>query len=176
MTTTTDQKAPAWYAAAEDEYRRLGTTKADEIQRQADEINQVLADLGITPLTPARVGIRTVLDAELLEADAERELWAVDATHDGQRVVLQVQDWEYQDSPFLRGPALTSRAQVVHAHNHGVPVPAPVRDLRAEALRIADSLSGDLDATTYAVANQIRGLTLALLHAAGTGAGRTDRT
>ncbi|MFD7590669.1 hypothetical protein ACFV84_35125 [Kitasatospora sp. NPDC059811] len=176
--TATDQKAtPVWYAAAEAEYRHTGgVTWADQVRRGADEINQVLADLGITPLTPARATSSMLLDAELLKADANQELWAVDATHDGKRVVLLVQDWRYQDSPILRGPALTSRAQVVHAHNYGAPVQPPVRDLRAEALRIADSLSGNLDATTYALADQIRALTLALLHTAGTGADRADRT
>ncbi|MFJ9846312.1 hypothetical protein ACIRYZ_38910 [Kitasatospora sp. NPDC101155] len=168
--TATDQKSiPAWYEAAEEEYRRFGAASpADRarIRRQADEINQVLADLGITPLTPARAGEHTVLDAELLEADADRRLWAVDATHDGHQVVLQVQHWEYQDSPFLRGPALTSRALVVHAHRYGLPDPTPARDLRAEALRIADSLAG-LDPAANPVAHQLRALTLALLHTAG---------
>ncbi|MEV7217897.1 hypothetical protein AB0O31_32985 [Kitasatospora cineracea] len=165
---TAPAAVPAWYAQAEQEYDRAGADGAPaEIRRRVDEVNRTLARLGITPLVPARAGYE-VLPAVLLEADAEEQLWAVDATHDGRQVVLEVQDWEYQDSPVLRGPALTGRAQVVHAHRYGAP--ALTRDLEAEALALADRLEADfdadLDAETYALASQVRALTLAVLHTA----------
>lgn len=171
-TATKDQEAtaPAWLQAAEQEYELLGSDPEglgqEELQRQADEVNHVLTRLGITPITPARPGCGHLIDAQLLEADTDRQLWGVDATHDGWNVVLEVDNWEF-DGDFRRGPVLTNRAAVVHAHRNGVSRPGPGRSLRDEALHIADSLADNPHAAGNVVAEQLRGLTLAVLHLAG---------
>ncbi|MFG3229358.1 hypothetical protein ACGF07_31875 [Kitasatospora sp. NPDC048194] len=97
-----------------------------------------------------------MIAAELLAVDPERGLWGVSATFEDGGC------WEYDDE-FEIGEALTSRTQVVHVHRNGIPRPAPVRDLRAEALRCAGSISEHIDPGLYEVADQIRGLTLAVL-------------
>ncbi|MER5641876.1 hypothetical protein ABT095_33685 [Kitasatospora sp. NPDC002227] len=170
-TATRDQEAtaPAWLQAAEQEYARLGgpgRPGREELQRQADEVNNLLARLGITPITPARPGDGKLIAAQLLEHDADRELWGVDATHDGWNVVLEAMNWE-DELDVSTGPVLTNLATVVHVHRHGDPQSKPRRSLHDEALHIADSLADDPHALGNPVAEQLRGLTLAVLHLAG---------
>jgi hypothetical protein len=113
----TDDTDPAWLRVAEQEHDRA---REQKLQKQADEVNQLLADLGITPISPARPGADGLISAHLVAVDPERELWGIDAVHDGQSVVLEAENWAF-DGDYRTGPALTAATDVVPLRRHGVP-------------------------------------------------------
>ncbi|MGW2255481.1 hypothetical protein ACWCXH_35725 [Kitasatospora sp. NPDC001660] len=175
-TPTTGTEQPAWYQKAESAYQaqRLDrqTDEYLRLRRQADQVNARLAELGITPIRPADVAPGLALQpALLLDADDERELYEVFATWDDDSgsVAVAVQDfWDpWSGGPRISRP-LTDLGDVVAARHEGAPAPRPVpQDLRASALAASRRLNADhLTPDGHAVAEQLGGLTAAVLHLA----------
>lgn len=146
MDTATADQDPQWLREAEADYLRDLTDdlpRGLEAARRVREVNARLAELQITPLSPAYVDEAGYFrGAPLCTWDQERELWGVDAVHNGQDVVLEVENWDVDE--FRPGPVLRCRADVARARHQGAPDPADAASLSAslhQALDLVEELA-----------------------------------
>lgn len=161
---------PDWYKdACVQQARALAeeaTAEAVRLQREVNEINTKLAELGIVPITPAHltdIGAYQV-PALLLEADPDGKRRSVWAGHDSHRVVVLV-GIGAETAPVYSRP-LTCPRDVVDARRDGAafhPRPLDHKDMAESILRGGLPERGEVPARTYHELRAIHGVIAALL-------------
>ncbi|MFJ5645788.1 hypothetical protein [Streptomyces sp. NPDC093223] len=171
MTTVDTSKAADWLAQAEAAYAAEETeTEAEAAcvraaKSMADELNERLTQLGITPLTRAVADGDSIAPALLAPEDPARQFYGVYATFDEEDgPVLLVSDYHGKNGFQLRPASikLDGPRSVVVARRYGpapTPQPKPKPQLSADAQAIVEVL-GDL-------ANAVENAALSVARAVG---------
>jgi hypothetical protein len=135
-------QAEAEYAAEETKAEAAGVRAAEGM---AEELNERLTELGITPLTRAMADGDSIAPALLAPEDPARQFYGVYATFDEENgPVLLVSDYDGKNGFRLRPASikLEGPRSVVLARRYGpAPVPKPQPQLSADAHAIVQALS-----------------------------------
>lgn len=164
MTATDTTPALAWLDQAEAELAaneaEIAAANAGMAASMAQDVNERLEQLGITPTTPARVDGDDIVPALIVDGDAKRKFHGVYCTFDEEDgIVLLVSDYDSNGYMGLRRTYghLDGIHSVLNARRHGPydePVPVPVRPLARDTRAIIEALDR-LTAAVESVARNV---------------------
>lgn len=160
MTATDTTPTLAWLDQAEAEHAaeeaQINADSARIAASMANDVNERLDQLGITPTTPARADGDNIVPALIVAADNEREFHGVHCTFDEEDgIVLLVSDHDRNGYSGLRrtyGHLDGIRSVLAARRNGPRKEPAPVPPLPRDTRAIIDAL----DRLTHAVESVAR--------------------